>query len=116
MAGGLFLSLYDKAPNSLFLSNLNLHVVLMASAIFIIFKEKDYYRKKTISLLEYVRKDLFGIYLTHALWLAVFSKIGIMNVLSHIITIPVLTIITFVLSLYTTKIIRRIPVLSKIIS
>lgn len=92
------------------------HVVLMAVAIFIAVKQvSSKYTKHLPKITEYLQKDLFGIYLTHMIWHSLFNHPSIRNCTSQLITLPLITIAVFVFSLYTTKIIRKIPLLKKVV-
>lgn len=102
--------------NELYFDNLSLQVVAMAAALFVLFKElAARCGKKVLKAVDYVRKDLFGIYLIHALWLEIVDIDAIRHCCSEIITLPMITIIVFLLSLFTTKLIRLVPGLRKVV-
>lgn len=99
-----------------FLDTVTPHVVVMSYALFTLAKHTASRLKPWLErLVGFVRKDLFGIYLTHAMWLMVFSKYGILQGENHWLNIPVETIVVFVLSLFTTKMLRSIPYLRKVV-
>lgn len=114
--GNILYSYYKDKPDVSFLSELSIHVVTMAVALFILLKEKaSKCGSVVLRFVEYVRKDLFGIYLTHAFWLVLLSNGMIKNYCSHLITLPIISIAIFFLSLFTTKLIRLIPFLKKVV-
>ena len=109
--GKILLALHDDTDTFL-----NVLVAAMALAVFVFVKEKTPKNGKVISrVVDFVRKDLFGIYLTHALWLPVVNTDTIRHCCSEIITLPVISIVVFILSLFTTKLIRIIPYLRKVV-
>ena len=99
-----------------YFDNISLQVVAMATALFVLAKELapkcGALMRKFIA---FVRKDLFGVYLIHALLLFIVDKDVLRHCCSEIITLPLITIIVFLLSLYTTKLIRLIPYLRKVV-
>ena len=100
----------------MFMSYLSPHVVMMSSALFVLVRETSRsYEGKMSRILDYTRKDLFGIYLTHAFFIHIMNRPAFRDVTSHFITLPVLTIVIFFLSLYTTKILRLIPFMRKVV-
>lgn len=116
ISGNILYSYYKGKPDVSFLSGLSIHVVAMAVALFILLKEKaPKFGKVVLRFVEYVRKDLFGIYLTHAFWLVLLTNGVIKNYCSHLVTLPIISIMIFFLSLFTTKLIRLIPFLKKVV-
>jgi surface polysaccharide O-acyltransferase-like enzyme len=100
-----------------FLNNLTPWVCAMAMSVFVFVKQKTEYKVKSITrVVNYVRNDLFGIYLTHGIWLMIMSVPAVRELTNLAIMIPLLTVIIFVLSLYTTKLIRKISFLQKVIN
>lgn len=98
-------------------SYLSIHVALMSVALFVFVKEKTVEIGRGANrLLEAVRFDLFGVYLTHDLWLMVINKDEVRNLCNHAVSLPLICIVVFVLSLYTTKLIRKIPFVNKIVA
>lgn len=89
-------------------------VVAMSLALFVLIKQlTPKIEHKVIAFIEYVRKDLFGIYLTHLMWLYILNTPIFRDLCNHLISLPLIIIAIFVLSLYTTKVIRLIPLLKK---
>lgn len=116
VGGTLYVSIKQGEANDCFFGYLNVHVAAMALAVFVFVKEKTPKNGKVISrVVDFVRKDLFGIYLTHALWLPVVNTDTIRHCCSEIITLPVISIVVFILSLFATKLIRMIPYLRKVV-
>lgn len=96
--------------------NLVPHVVAMSAAIFIAIKTYEpKFNNATAKFCTYVRKDLFGIYLSHVIWLMVLNTPTFRNATSQLITLPIITVVVFILSLYTTKLLRQIPLLRKVV-
>ena len=116
ITGNLFLSIKTGQSSGRFLYELNPLTIITASAIFVLVKQispKAHIR--TRKFVEYVRNDLFGIYLTHALWLFLLNQPKFRDLGNHLLTLPIIAISVFILSLYTTKLIRMIPGLKKVV-
>ena len=114
--GTFYISISIGKANNRYLDRLSLQVMATAAALFVLMKElAPRYGKLTLKLVAFVRKDLFGIYLVHLLWLPIVNTAEFRYCCSGIITIPLITIIVFVLSLFTTKLIRLIPILRKVV-
>lgn len=97
-------------------SNLSIQVIAMSCALFVLVKElAPRCGTRIEKFVDFVRKDLFGIYLTHALWIPVIDTEAIRHCCSEIISLPMITIIVFLLSLFTSKLIRLIPGLRKVV-
>ncbi len=116
IVGNLGLSLYTGESNKVFLNNLSPQVIAMSMAVFVFVKEDmTTITQKATRLIDYTRKDLFGIYLTHAFWLMVLSRDCVRNFCNQAMSLPLLAIIIFILSLFTTKLIRCIPFVRKVV-
>lgn len=112
--GNYFTTVSRGIPYDAFWDYLSPNVAAMSMALFVFVKEMKLCEESgLVKFAESVRKDIFGIYLTHALWLLLLNISAIRNLTSHIITLPIITVAVFVCSLYTTKLIRKIPVLKK---
>ena len=99
-----------------FLFYISPNVVMMSAALFLSIKElSTNLQFRNHKIIEYVRKDLFGIYLVHGFWLWAINRVFFRDQTNHIITLPLITILIFILSLYTTKLIRVIPKLNKVV-
>lgn len=116
ISGTFYMSMKSGVFNEVFFSNLSFQEAAMATAVFVLVKElTPKFGKVVTKSVDFVRKDLFGIYLTHALWLPVVNTEAFRHCCSEIITLPIITIIVFLLSLFTTKLIRLIPGLRKVV-
>ena len=112
-------SVPEGRPTERFFNYLFPNIIAMAIAIFVLIKETHFHSKKCfVKTLEFVRKDLFGIYLTHLFWLNILHPLvyGIeYNGFLKLLILPIFSIIVFVASLITTKLIRVIPILKKVV-
>lgn len=114
--GNIIVSIILDSPNGIFLSNLSIHVILMSLAIFVFIKDiTPKIESKIQWFINHVKKDLFGIYLIHAFWLMIINRDFIRNICDHMIILPIISILIFFLSLYSTKLIRKIPFVRKIV-
>ena len=114
--GTICVSVSIGEANERYFSNLSLQVAAMATALFVLVKElAPKCGIHALKFIDFVRKDLFGIYLTHMLWVPVLNTETFRHYCSEIITLPLITIIVFLLSLFTTKLIRLIPGLRKVV-
>ena len=112
----LYFSILDGEGNEFFFNNLSIQVGAMATAVFVLLKDKARKcGKAVLRFVDFVKKDLFGVYLTHALWIIAINTEPIRHCCSEIITLPLITIVIFVLSLFTTKLLRMIPYLRKVV-
>lgn len=117
LGGSVGLSVGKGAFDEKFYSYLSLHVAMMAIALFVFVKEKScHIGNRTQRMLEAVRYDVFGVYLVHDLWLMVVNKEVVRNITNHALTLPLICLTVFVLSLFTTKLIRKIPILKHIVA
>ena len=102
--------------NERYFSNLSIQVAAMATALFVFVKElAPKCGTFTLKIIGFVRKDLFGIYLTHLLWFPIVNTTILRHCCSEVITLPLIAIIVFLLSLFTTKLIRLVPGLRKVV-
>ena len=116
IVGAIEMSLHSGTFDDKFYTCLSLHVMLMATALFVLVKDRSInIGKKTEKLIGYMRADLFGIYLTHELWVMVVNKDPIRDMCNHVITLPLICVTVFILSLFTTKLIRKIPYVKTIV-
>ena len=114
--GTFYISASMGEANRCFLERLSPQIVVMAVALFVLVKELAQKRGKlTLKFIDFVRKDLFGIYLTHFIWLPIINTEAFRHCCSEVVTLPLIAIIVFVLSLFTTKLIRLVPVLRKVV-
>lgn len=114
--GSIMLSFYKGVDDEKFLFNISPQVVMMSTAVFLLIKEiAPKVKKCSKKAIEYIRKDLFGIYLVHGFWLYALNRAYFRDMTNQIVTLPLITITVFVLSFYSTKIIRKIPYLKKMV-
>lgn len=114
IAGNIAWPIYKGEIDRKFSDNLSPLTIAMTTALFLFFKEKsNWIQSHIIGFVQYVRKDIFGIYLTHPIWLNIIRPHEFPNTYSPAVRIPVTIIITFIFSLLTTKLIRLIPCLRK---
>lgn len=115
IAGSIMLSQYRGVCDDKFFDNLSPHIVMMATALFMLVKNKITIANKVKRFVDSVRKDLFGIYLTHCIWLIVFDHVLFFDIGNHMVALPVFVVAVFVLSLLTTRLIRMVPYLRKVV-
>lgn len=116
IVGNVALSIYKGVGIEKFLDYLSPHVSMMSVSLFVLIKHKaPKIEKKTKPFLEYVRKDLFGIYCVHSIWLWVINRPLLRDLTDHIITITIITLVIFVCSLYTIKLMRLFPLLRRVV-
>ena len=114
--GTYYLSNTKGEEDSRLFSNLSIQTIVISTAVLLVAKElAPKCGKAIMNAVGFVRKDLFGIYLIHALWIPVVDTNMFRHCCSEIITLPLITIIVFVLSLFTTKLIRLVPILRKVV-
>ena len=88
----------------------------MATALFVLVKDlAPKFGTRTLKFIDFVRKDLFGIYLTHMLWVPIVNTTTLRHCFSEVITLPLIAIIIFLLSLFTIKLIRLVPGFRKVV-
>lgn len=98
------------------MDNLSLHILIIAAAIFVLVKDIGNNEEGVVyRMCTYSRKDFFGVYLIHPLFLLLFDIPQIRDLSSHIITIPLISIIVFIMSLFAIKWMRCVPKLRKFI-
>ena len=116
IAGTIYTSIKNGATNERYFNNLSIQVVAMSIAVFVFaMSAAQKCKKYFLKINKFISKDLFGVYLTHALWLPVVNTAVFRHSCSVIISIPLISIAVFVLSLLTTKLIRLVPFLRKVV-
>lgn len=114
--GSLSLSIKKGAPNISFFNNLSPHIALISSAIYLAIKKNtSRLSSNVIALIRSVQKDLLGVYLIHWFWLFLLNRDLLRNFCNPLLSFPVLSAIIFILSLYTTKMIRSIPLVKRFV-
>ena len=116
IVGTLHISITTGEAEERYFDNLSLQVVAMSAAVFMLVKQlAPRCGKGILKCVEWIRKDLFGIYLTHVIWINVINTESFRHCCSGVITLPLITLMVFLLSLLTTKLIRLVPVLRKVV-
>ncbi len=114
--GSILLSIHDGKTNFLFIDYLSIPVATTASALYLFIKYNSENVAKFISIfIEATRKCLFGIYLVHPLWLAVFNTSSFRNLTTQYLSLPIISVVVFTLSLLLSKLILSVPLLKKTI-
>lgn len=116
IAGTIYISRKQGVGDERFCSFLSFQVMAMAAALFVLVKQLTPKAGKVVlRFVEWVRKDLFGVYLVHVLWLTLANTEPLRHCCSEIITLPLIAVVVFMLSLFTTKLIRMVPILKKVV-
>ena len=98
-----------------FMSELSPQVAMMATALFLWVKQlAPRVEDRVAACVEFCRKDMFGVYLVHVLWLWVFDRLPLRDIGSYAIVIPIWALSVFICSLFTSKMLRRIPLLQSV--
>ena len=114
--GTFFITNKYSVADERYFDNLSIQVAAMSAAVFVSVKAlASKCGQVVLRFVEWVRKDLFGVYLTHALWLPLVNTETIRHCCSELFTLPIITVIVFLLSLFTTKLVRLVPGLRKVV-
>lgn len=112
-----FVSLKAKEPCGYFYENLLPTTMFSAFGLFLLvksFSESRPFSEKMKKVITEISKMTFGIYLTHDFFNLIFGKIGFSaTFFTPIVTVPLRTVITFILSALVVSVIRKIPLLNK---
>lgn len=96
---------------------LSVNVVVASVGIFIAFKDVIIKNEKIIKGISFISKYSYGIYLSHIFVLIMFAKIGFSyDYFNYWISIPIIAISCFTLSLLLTFLLSKIPFIGKYIS
>lgn len=88
------------------------NVILLSASVFLLGKNMDNRIEKARALkkvMDFAKGDLLGIYLIHPFYLDLLYKPEFIGGLPAAVSIPLFTVIIFVLSLFTIKLLRKIP-------
>jgi Uncharacterized protein conserved in bacteria len=111
------LSYYMNSPQGTFYNNLTINVMLESIAVFTLAKckiAKAVKSERQISFIRKLSKYSFGIYLVHAGFLTVFSKLGLTTLsFNPIFSVIAIVVIAFFLSLLVSAILNKIPFAKK---
>ena len=107
----------DK-PIAIFYSNESVNVFFEAVSIFVLIKNiisKSRFGNKTINAIQLLSKYSFGAYLIHALILTILNKFANLHSLTFnpILSIPLVSTTTFILSFGISAILNHIPIVKK---
>lgn len=94
-------------------------VILLSGSVFLLGRSLDGWfnkSKKLEKVVDFVRGDLLGIYLIHPFFMGFVFRPRFMDGLSPAVYIPLFTLIVFVASLFTIKLLRKIPVIRYVCS
>ena len=95
------------------------HIILLSVSVFLLGESLNGWLTKSEKLkkvVDFVRGDLLGIYLIHPFFMGFVFRPHFMNGLSPTVYIPLFTIVVFVASLFTIKLLRKIPVIRYVCS
>ena len=116
IAGTLGISFLKGKPDDTFLGFYCPHTAMVAVALFVLLKElAPKLQPKVNGFVNHVRKDLFGIYLIHYFWLYAIDWEPVKNLCNYAISSLLIGICIFIISLYSIKLIRLIPILRKVV-
>lgn len=98
-----------------FESYLNFNIVLLSSGVFLFFRKKSNYLKFN-SVINFISKYSFGIYLTHFVFISILSRVGV-NCLtvSPFIGVFIVSGISIFSSIFVLYVLNKIPHLNKFI-
>lgn len=116
VVGSIVFSLFLGHACSRFLKELSPQVIMMSTAVFLfVMRQSPGIERRLSRFTDYVRKDLFGIYLVHVFWLEVFYLGFKSYMYNHVFSYVLFPLIVFLFSLYTTKLLRKIPFISQFV-
>ena len=106
-------SLAQDSPNQIFYDNLTVTTLCEAVAVFVFFRERLNFPVKFIRALS---QYSFGAYLVHAAVITFLRKLGLHSLtFCPAVSIPVISVIVFVISFGISAVLNHIPVLKKYI-
>lgn len=93
-----------------------IYVAIMSISLFIIFK-KLFNKAKASSFIDSLSKCTWGIYLVHPFFIHLFNKLFNINIegYNQFVAFPVSCLIIFIISYFTVAILKKIPLINKII-
>lgn len=113
----LWLSKRTGTPNELLMEEISVNIAILSTAVFLFGKykmSKIHMNPFTQKCITHISKCSFGIYLVHCLVILFLQETGI--IIQHslnTISIPLLTILVFIISYLISAAIQKIPVLNK---
>jgi surface polysaccharide O-acyltransferase-like enzyme len=117
IAGTSLATIYEKKPVNIFHAFLLPNTLFVAYGVFLLFQQlfgKIKFSDKTERIVLKISKNTLGIFLIHMLIIQILDKIGINTlIINPILSIPLISILVFIISQITTMIINKVPVLNK---
>lgn len=114
--GTYFLTTKSSSFNGYFYGYLTPNVLIVSIGIFLLFKELKIKSKRINTVLEYISRYSFGIYLSHVLVLKLLTKIGLnWSFTNAILSIPLVTMATITISALIIHFGKKIIYVSKLI-
>lgn len=112
-----WLTLQNGSATSKILATTSVFKILPSAIVFLIAKKyAGRVGKKTGMVIRYLQGDMLGVYLIHMLWLMLLRKMLIFHLTSSIISIPLMSVIGFALSIASIELLRRIPLIKKLVN
>ena len=108
-----FISVSTNEDNEAFMDNLSLNVLLMASSIYLLFRNKQYFVRPSLrKVIDLICEHSYGIYLSHLLILNVFLQCGLSFDFIHpLLSIPIITFVSLIISCALIVLMKKIPLL-----
>ncbi|MHC1720706.1 MAG: acyltransferase [Clostridiaceae bacterium] len=112
------ISMNTGAPYGYY-GNFTINVMCASIAVFVFFKyeiSKIKLAEKTVKTVTFLSSCSFGIYLVHVFYIEFLARFGIdIYMMNPVLSVPIVSIIVFMLSLVTIFAIKKIPVLARYI-
>lgn len=100
-------------PVVLFLSNSCLFTMIEAAAIYVFFTSCNFSIGKSNTMVDKLSRNSFGIYIMHVFVLGVLYKFSIGGGIHPMLYIPLLSLLTFVISFILIEMLQKIPFINK---
>ena len=118
-AASSYLSVKTGSATSFFTFSFSLSSFLSTAACFVFFRyevSKIKLSEKSIKIIGRISKNMFGLYLIHALVLRLLLNFGLSALsFNAALSVPVVSLVTFILSYIIVELISMIPILNKYI-
>lgn len=117
VVGTYYVTKRDHELNEFFLAGLTPNIVILSASVYLLFKNTQLklnaFWHKTINL---ICEHSYGIFLIHILVLTLLNQYGVQyNLFSPILSVPVITVLCFLLSFVLVYVLKKIPLLKKLI-
>lgn len=114
--GNLSFSIKYGISDTTFFNNLSPHIALLSSAIFLLIKNNTFRLSSYfLRIIRNTQKDLFGVYLIHWFWLFILNRDCLRNLCNPLLSFPLISVFIFILSIFTTRMIKSISYLKMIV-